>query len=221
MEHLSGSTTVLDSRSRLSYTQCHHWEGVHSLLLQWLCPAPVTCWRRSIIWLLHDHIEWCLWTGTCIRRYWIWKWEQMSECSYSPAPKTMTITCFHTRKFIFWTCHFKSTPISQLPPHSMPLTDLWRTWWTLNRVQNGKLLTWGWYTGLPLSQHSRRRRQWCRRTLPNSIPWWWFLDGRTCPTDTLVNTWKCATWSVPLSVSKQFESVTPHARRSPTVHRPQ
>ena len=66
MECFSGSTTVLDRRSRPSDTQQHHWEDVHSLLLQWLCPAPATCWSRSIIWSLWDHIKWCLWMGTCI-----------------------------------------------------------------------------------------------------------------------------------------------------------
>ena len=59
----SHSTTVLDKRSWFSDTQQHHWEGLHSFLLEWLCPAPVICWRRNIIQSLSDHTEWCLQMG--------------------------------------------------------------------------------------------------------------------------------------------------------------
>ena len=60
MECLSCSNTVLDKGIRPSDTQHCQRESVHSFLLQWLCLTPVTCWRRSIIWSLPDHIEWCL-----------------------------------------------------------------------------------------------------------------------------------------------------------------
>ena len=43
------------------------------------------------------------------------EWELASEdieYKSGSALRTMTISCFHTRKFIFWTCHSKSTPIS-------------------------------------------------------------------------------------------------------------
>ena len=57
---------------------------------------------------------------------------------------------------------------------------------------------------LAFTQHCRRRRQWHGRSLPDNIPWWWFLDGRTCFREALVHTWKCATWPVPLSMSIQL-----------------
>ena len=72
----------------------------------WLCPAPVTCWTRSSIWSLCDHIKWCLQRSTRIRRYWIQKWEQKYECSHSIMLRTRTISHFHTRKIY----------LSDLPP---------------------------------------------------------------------------------------------------------
>ena len=105
-------------------TQQHHQEGVHSLLLWWFFPAPGTHRRRSIIQSLHDHLEWCLWMGAHLRRYGIWEWEWKFKCSHSSMLRTMTISCFNTRKFIFWTCHSQSMSISWLPPCSVPPTDL-------------------------------------------------------------------------------------------------
>ena len=155
--------------------------------------------------------------STHIRRYGIWKWEWKYECSHSIAWRTMTISCFHARKFFFWTCQPKSMPISQLPPHSVPLIDLWRRWYIL--THNRKPLIWRQHTGSPLTQHSRRRRWWHRRTLPDSISWWQFLDGRTYSREAPVHTWRFPIWSVPLSMSLQFKSATPHSKRCHTVHR--
>ena len=49
MECSSDSTTVLDGPSWSSESQQWHWKGLHSLLLQWFCPAPVLHKRRNII----------------------------------------------------------------------------------------------------------------------------------------------------------------------------
>ena len=92
--------------------------------LQWLYPAPVIHWRRNIIWSLSDHIEWCFQMGAYPRRYQIWKWEWKFKCSHSSMLRTMTISCFNPRKFIFQTHHSQIMPISWLPPHSALPTDL-------------------------------------------------------------------------------------------------
>ena len=47
-------------------------------------------------------LNWCLWTSTQIRRYWIWKWEWKYESCHFITSRTMTILHFHARKFIFW-----------------------------------------------------------------------------------------------------------------------
>ena len=179
----------------------------------------MTCWRRSIIWSLHDHIEWCLQMGTHIRIYQIWKWEQKYECSHSITSRTMTISCLHARKFILWTCHPKNMPISQLPPCSIPLIDLGRRQYILTYIR--KPLIWRWHTGLLLTQLSRRRRWWHGKTLPNSISWWQFLDEQTCSREALVHTWRCPTWFVPLSMYIWFKSATPHSERDCAIHRSQ
>ena len=185
MECLSCSTTVLDRSIRPSDTQHCHWESVHSFLLQWLCPAPVTCWRRSIIQSLCDHIKWCLQKSTHIIRYWIRKLEQKYEWSHSFTSRTMTISCLCARKFILQTCHSKNTSISQLPPCSVLPIDLWRRQYILTYLR--KSLIWRWHNGSPLTQYNRRRRWWHGRTLPNGISWWWFLDGRTCSQKAVVH----------------------------------
>ena len=72
-----------------------------------------------------------------------------------------------------------------------------------------------------LPRHCRRKGQWHRRTLSDCIIGWWCLDVRTCSREALAHPQKLTTWSVPLPVPVQFESITPHSRRCPTVHRPQ
>ena len=67
--------------------------------------------------------------GTCLRRYCIQKWEQKFKCSHSSMQRTTTISCFNIRKFIFWTCHSESLPISWAPACSALLPNLWRRWW--------------------------------------------------------------------------------------------
>ena len=91
--------------------------------------------------------------------------------------RTMTISPFHTRKFLLQTCHPMNMPSSQLPPCSTVSLDLWRQY-ILTSIR--KQLIWRWHTGSPLTQHSRRRGLWHGRTLPNSISLWQFLDGRAC-----------------------------------------
>ena len=68
--------------------QCH-LNGLHSLLLQWVCPASEIHIRRNIIWSLCDHLKWCFWIGTCLRRR-IWQWEWKLKYSHSSTPSTMT-----------------------------------------------------------------------------------------------------------------------------------
>ena len=117
---------------RPSDAQLHHQESICHFLLQWLCPAPMTGRRRSIMWPLCHHIKWCLQISTYIRRYRIWKWEQKYESSHSIMSRTMTTSCFHTRKFAFWTCHPKSTP-SPSYPHAV---HCWLTYEEDNTMEN-------------------------------------------------------------------------------------
>ena len=70
----------------------------------------------------------------------------------------------------------KNTPILQLLPCSAPPNDLLRRWYILTYII--KPLIWRWHTGSPLTQHSKRRRWWHGRTLPNSISWRWFLGWK-------------------------------------------
>ena len=131
--------------------------------------------------------------------------------------RTMTISHLHATTFILQTCHPKNVPISQMPPCSAPLIDLWRRWYILTYIR--KPLIWRSHIGSLFTQHGSRRRQWHGRTLLNSISWWWFLDGRICSRETLVHTWWCSIWSVPLSMSIQFKSATPHPWGHHAVHR--
>ena len=50
--------------------------------------------------------------------------------------------------------------------------------------------------------------------LPNSAIWWWHLDGGTSPRQALVHPWiVTTTWPVPLPLSIQLASATPHSKK--------
>ena len=140
----------------------------------------------------------------------------MSQLHYIKNHDHFTSPC---KKFILQTCHPKNIPISQLPLCSAPLIDLLKRWYILSYIR--KQLIWRWCTSLLLTQHSRGRRWWHGRTLPNSISWWWFMDGKTSSREVTVNTWRCPTWSVPLSMSIWFKSATLCPRGHCAVHRSQ
>ena len=125
--------------------------------------------------------------------------------------RTMTISYFHARKLIFQTCHPKSIPAYQLPPCSALPIDLWRRWYIC--THNRKPLIWRLHTGLPLTQHSRGRRQWHAWTLPNSTSQWRSLDGRPYSREALVPTQHCPFWSVPLPMPIWFKPATLHSGR--------
>ena len=132
MECSSHSTTVLDKWFQSPDTQQHYWKGVHSLLLQWFCPDPATCRRKSIIWSLVDHLDQCLWMASLLRRYRIRDWEWKPKCSHPSTLRKKTISCFNTRKFLFWTCH-----THLLVTYTHCTTD-----WLMKRMMNLHLITY-------------------------------------------------------------------------------
>ena len=105
-----------------------HQESVHSFLVQWLCPATVTCWRGSIIWSLHDHIEQALQKSTSIRRYWIQKWEWKYECSHY----------FYVTQHNHFTSPHRKISLLDLPPQvhtHLPATPMqYTTDWLMKKT---------------------------------------------------------------------------------------
>ena len=117
------------------------WMGLHSLLLQQLCPGVKKYIRRSIIWSLHDHPKWCFWMVTCPRGWWLQQLEWKLKYSHSFMQNTMTISCINRWKPVFHTCYTtytsntltSSTQQSQLNMLSLVIQQWWQV---INRYQS-------------------------------------------------------------------------------------
>ena len=195
--------------------------GLHSLLLQHLCPAVKEHIRRSIICLLCDHPKWCFWMETCLEDE---GYESGSERLNIPtplcrAPCLYYISASDNLSFGPTTPLRHQTYSTQCPSNLNAMCHYLMFDDDDDSSIDSSPLQGRSEQSSPVEPNGSPPHRWflpghhqwsSRRTLPNSSIRWWCLDGRTNPRQTLMHPWTVKTsWLVPLPLPIQLGSTTP------------